>query len=154
MCIRDSTRSVTGSNPGAATTPERCVSISPVYPSKDGPLVKRLRHGPFTAVTWVRFPYGSIDENQVACKFSFLLSGSILFFALCCNCNIKYMQFLLFLYGEQWKTFQERTLIKVINNEAYLLYSALCCIPQSRKGACCFKRCNYAFHLYRAWTDN
>ena len=24
-----------------------------------GPLVKRLRHGPFTAVTWVRFPYGS-----------------------------------------------------------------------------------------------
>ena len=28
-------------------------------PSKDGPLVKRLRHGPFTAVTWVRFPYGS-----------------------------------------------------------------------------------------------
>ena len=53
------TRSVTGSNPVAATTPERCVSISPVYPSKDGPLVKRLRHGPFTAVTWVRFPYGS-----------------------------------------------------------------------------------------------
>ncbi len=26
---------------------------------KNGPLVKRLRHGPFTAVTWVRFPYGS-----------------------------------------------------------------------------------------------
>ena len=25
----------------------------------NGPLVKRLRHGPFTAVTWVRFPYGS-----------------------------------------------------------------------------------------------
>ena len=24
-----------------------------------GPLVKWLRHGPFTAVTWVRFPYGS-----------------------------------------------------------------------------------------------
>ena len=24
-----------------------------------GPLVKRLRHRPFTAVTWVRFPYGS-----------------------------------------------------------------------------------------------
>ncbi len=28
-------------------------------PFKYGPLVKRLRHGPFTAVTWVRFPYGS-----------------------------------------------------------------------------------------------
>ena len=27
--------------------------------SHHGPLVKRLRHGPFTAVTWVRFPYGS-----------------------------------------------------------------------------------------------
>ena len=26
---------------------------------KYGPLVKWLRHGPFTAVTWVRFPYGS-----------------------------------------------------------------------------------------------
>ena len=25
----------------------------------NGPLVKRLRHRPFTAVTWVRFPYGS-----------------------------------------------------------------------------------------------
>ena len=24
-----------------------------------GPLVKRLRHRPFTAVTWVRFPYGA-----------------------------------------------------------------------------------------------
>ena len=22
-------------------------------------MVKRLRHGPFTAVTWVRFPYGA-----------------------------------------------------------------------------------------------
>ena len=27
--------------------------------NKHGPLVKWLRHGPFTAVTWVRFPYGS-----------------------------------------------------------------------------------------------
>ena len=25
----------------------------------DGPLVKRLRHHPFTVVTWVRVPYGS-----------------------------------------------------------------------------------------------
>ena len=25
-------------------------------------MVKRLRHGPFTAVTWVRFPYGSYKK--------------------------------------------------------------------------------------------
>ena len=30
----------------------------------NGPLVKRLRHGPFTAVTWVRFPYGSPNKNK------------------------------------------------------------------------------------------
>ena len=29
-----------------------------------GPLVKRLRHGPFTAVTWVRFPYGSPAKRK------------------------------------------------------------------------------------------
>ena len=29
-----------------------------------GPLVKRLRHRPFTAVTWVRFPYGSPKRNS------------------------------------------------------------------------------------------
>ena len=29
-----------------------------------GPLVKRLRHRPFTAKTWVRFPYGSPSENN------------------------------------------------------------------------------------------
>ena len=28
-----------------------------------GPLVKWLRHGPFTAVTWVRVPYGSPHGN-------------------------------------------------------------------------------------------
>ncbi len=39
------TRLVTGSNPVAATI--------------SGPLVKWLRHRPFTAVTWVRVPYGS-----------------------------------------------------------------------------------------------
>ena len=31
-----------------------------------GPLVKRLRHGPFTAVTWVRFPYGSPKNADTA----------------------------------------------------------------------------------------
>ena len=30
-----------------------------------GPLVKRLRHRPFTAVTWVRFPYGSPRRSKV-----------------------------------------------------------------------------------------
>ena len=32
--------------------------IIPIAPQK-GPLVKRLRHRPLTAKTWVRFPYGS-----------------------------------------------------------------------------------------------
>ena len=37
------------------------------YPStnKYGPLVKWLRHGPFTAVTWVRVPYGSPLRQSV-----------------------------------------------------------------------------------------
>ena len=30
-----------------------------------GPLVKRLRHRPFTAESWVRFPYGSPASNVV-----------------------------------------------------------------------------------------
>ena len=30
-----------------------------------GPLVKWLRHRPFTAVTWVRFPYGSPRRSKV-----------------------------------------------------------------------------------------
>ena len=39
-----------------------------------GPLVKRLRHGPFTAVTWVRFPYGSPKKGKQdkSPAFSFL----------------------------------------------------------------------------------
>ena len=32
---------------------------------KYGPLVKWLRHGPFTAVTWVRVPYGSPLRQSV-----------------------------------------------------------------------------------------
>ena len=32
----------------------------PFYNKYHGPLVKRLRHRPFTAVTRVRFPYGSL----------------------------------------------------------------------------------------------
>ena len=39
-----------------------------------GPLVKRLRHRPFTAVTWVRFPYGSPRRS------SSLISGLLLLF--------------------------------------------------------------------------
>ena len=37
-----------------------------------GPLVKRLRHRPFTAVTWVRFPYGSPENNTT-------LPGGVIF---------------------------------------------------------------------------
>ena len=40
----------------------------------NGPLVKRLRHGPFTAVTWVRFPYGSPTKQKghsQECPFCF-----------------------------------------------------------------------------------
>ena len=32
--------------------------------SKAGPLVKRLRHGPFTAEIGVRFPYGSSLQDS------------------------------------------------------------------------------------------
>ena len=35
------------------------VRVLPPQPNKYGPLVKRSRHRPFTAVTGVRFPYGS-----------------------------------------------------------------------------------------------
>ena len=38
-----------------------------------GPLVKRLRHRPFTAVTWVRFPYGSPCQKSSALRAGFFL---------------------------------------------------------------------------------
>ncbi len=38
--------------------------------SRYGPLVKRLRHRPFTAVTWVRFPYGSPKNTAEKDTFS------------------------------------------------------------------------------------
>ena len=42
----------------------------------NGPLVKRLRHGPFTAVTWVRFPYGSPAKKHCdAVLFLFFISA-------------------------------------------------------------------------------
>ena len=37
-----------------------------------GPLVKRSRHRPFTAVTWVRFPYGSL-RTMTRPRLCFLL---------------------------------------------------------------------------------
>ena len=48
--------------------PVRRGSVSPVIPSanKDGPLVKWLRHRPFTAVTRVRFPFGSPLYGRIA----------------------------------------------------------------------------------------
>ena len=36
-----------------------CSSVESISAEQHGPLVKRLRHRPFTAVSWVRFPYGS-----------------------------------------------------------------------------------------------
>ena len=44
--------------PSTGETPRRLAGPPPPQ-QKYGPLVKWLRHGPFTAVTWVRFPYGS-----------------------------------------------------------------------------------------------
>ena len=36
-----------------------------------GPLVKWLRHGPFTAVTWVRVPYGSpLRQSVRGCRIN------------------------------------------------------------------------------------
>ena len=39
-----------------------------------GPLVKRLRHRPFTAESWVQFPYGSPDLNARKHKLSGIFS--------------------------------------------------------------------------------
>ena len=47
-----------------------------------GPLVKRLRHRPFTAVTWVRFPYGSPWKRADA-------KASALFLCACGNRTIQ-----------------------------------------------------------------
>ena len=44
---------------------------SPPSANKDGPLVKWLRHGPFTAVTWVRVPYGSpLRQSVRGCRIN------------------------------------------------------------------------------------
>ena len=40
-----------------------------------GPLVKRLRHRPFTAVTWVRFPYGSPCQKSSALRTGFFFAS-------------------------------------------------------------------------------
>ena len=42
-----------------------------------GPLVKRLRHRPFTAVTWVRFPYGSPKKKTSIRMSSFFTRTGI-----------------------------------------------------------------------------
>ncbi len=61
------TRLVIGSNPISAT-----IKTGIFYSGSSGPLVKRLRHGPFTAVTWVRFPYGSPQKSgQTLFGFAF-----------------------------------------------------------------------------------
>ena len=40
-----------------------------------GPLVKRLRHRPFTAVTWVRFPHGSPKKNRHPTGYLFFFAA-------------------------------------------------------------------------------
>ena len=52
--------------------PVRRWGVSPVPPQqKYGPLVKWLRHGPFTAVTWVRVPYGSpLRQSVRGCRIN------------------------------------------------------------------------------------
>ena len=63
---------------GIAQLVEHPVHTRPVICSNQitatntGPLVKRLRHRPFTAVTWVRFPYGSPKRETILLnRFSF-----------------------------------------------------------------------------------
>ena len=41
-----------------------CRRFESTYRYHNGPVVKRLRHGPFTAVTRVRFPSGSPDKKR------------------------------------------------------------------------------------------
>ena len=52
----------------------------------DGPLVKRSRHRPFTAVTGVRFPYGS--PNQLNTRVQ--LNGRVLAFQASCEGSIPF----------------------------------------------------------------
>ncbi len=46
--------------------------IIPMF-QRNGPLVKRLRHGPLTAVTWVRFPYGSPKKQYPNLGYCFFV---------------------------------------------------------------------------------
>ena len=70
------TRRVVGSNPTAATK-VFCPVKYPQYFSGEcqtnyGPLVKWLRHRPFTAITGVRVPYGSPLKQEDASFFGLL----------------------------------------------------------------------------------
>ncbi len=51
----------------------------------NGPLVKRLRHRPLTAKTWVRFPYGSPEKiayfDRIVNLFLFLENAVIMRFS-------------------------------------------------------------------------
>ena len=50
--------------------PDPC-SAPALHGLPNGPLVKWLRHGPFTAVTWVRIPYGSPSHRTPLCTASY-----------------------------------------------------------------------------------
>ena len=48
------------------------------FVSLNGPLVKRSRHRPFTAVTWVQFPYGSPSKAMSIRMLPFLFCPGLL----------------------------------------------------------------------------
>ena len=52
----------------------KCRRFKSTYRYHNGPVVKRLRHGPFTAVTRVRFPSGSPDKKRRR-QGAFFISG-------------------------------------------------------------------------------
>ena len=62
-----------GSSPTSATTHgNRCAKEMQFAGKCSGPLVKRLRHRPFTAVTGVRFSHGSFQRLQYHCVLLFV----------------------------------------------------------------------------------
>ena len=75
---------IMGSIPVRVTNNTSCLHV--FFCDFFGPLVKRLRHRPFTAESWVRFPYGSPNHmlgnsvNTLFPSFSFILKiGFVLY---------------------------------------------------------------------------
>ena len=68
-------RGVVGSSPTRGVSLKVNLFYRLIASSTDGPMVKRLRHRPFTAVTRVRFPLGSLSliKKHVLFNASILL---------------------------------------------------------------------------------